>query len=170
MRKLLFLTLPACLATGVLAARAVRDAGGRVAEDIVATFTVDSVNAIDLPAAGAYRAVGVGSVAAGRAVDTWEITLRPADGEGSALVERATALRAQERKNQPGLDLLFVLRVPAPGRYAMRVSGRQADHGPVTLRISRVNRETAGRAMRAFGLATVFSVLLLASAVLYFRR
>ncbi len=169
MRRLLFLLVPACLLSGYAALRAVRDTGQRVASDVTATFRADSLVLVSLPVGGTYRAVGIGSRAAIQRVGNWEITARARDTGAEDQVVRASAPRAKDRENRPGLDLLFTLRAAAPGVHELRFGGRTAAD-TVTIRLTRVDNTTARAAMRAFGLATLFSVLLLASAGLWFRR
>jgi hypothetical protein len=170
MRRLIFLTLPACLIAGWAALGAVRDTGQRVARDVTATFRVDSMNLLVLPQAGTYRAVGIGSREAIKAVDAWEVSVRNRETGAMGQVQRATVSRASERQNRPGLDLLFALRIAEAGTHELRFANRPPSADSVTIRLTHFDTTTAGTAMRAFGLATLFSVLLLASAILWFRR
>lgn len=170
MRRLLILTIPATVVVAWAAVRSVRETGNRVGSDVVATFRVDSLVMLDLPAAGTYRAIGIGSREAIQRAGTWDVTIREAGGGAPGEVLRPSTPRARERENRPGLDLLFSLRVGAAGRHELRIQPPGPVEERVTLRLSHVNTATAGTAMKAFGLATLFSVLLLASAMLWFRR
>lgn len=170
MRKLLYLTVPACLLTGWAAVRSVRDTGQRVAQDVTATFRVDTMNLLVLPQAGVYRGVGIGSREAIKAVEGWEITGRHRESGALAQVQRASAPRARDRENRPGLDLLFTMRIDAPGTWELRYGNRPPTADSVTIRLTHFDTATAGSAMKAFGLATLFSVLLLLSAGIWFRR
>lgn len=169
-RRLLYLTLPACLLTGWAAVRAVRETGQRVNQDVSATFRVDSMNLVMLPQAGVYRAVGIGSREAIKAVDGWAVSVRNRETGAEGQVQRATSERAQSRENRPGLDLLFTMRIDQPGTWELRFGNRAPQADSVTIRLTHFDTTTAGSAMKAFGLATLFSVLLLVSAALWFRR
>jgi hypothetical protein len=155
--------------TGWAAARAVGDTGERVANDVVATFAAESSRVLQLPSAGTYRVFAIGSVEAVQAASQATVEVRHHASGAAGTVIRADPRRAQGRENRPGLDLLFSFTVAAAGPHALRMA-LAPTAGPVTLRVTRYSAITAGAAMRSFGLATLFSVLLVVNAVVWFRR
>ncbi len=168
-RKLLFILVPALVVTGVSAIRAVNDTEGRVASDVVDTFAARDSQVVELTRPGSYRVFGIGSREAVQRAQAWTISIHdPATGRLGS-VRRATTQRAEGRENRPGLDMLFAFEVPAAGRWVLRLVPPGESPGAVTLRLTHFNALTAGAAMRSFGYAALFSLLLMACAVAWFR-
>jgi hypothetical protein len=168
-RQLLFVLVPALVATGVVAVRAVNETQGRVANDVVDTFAARDSQIIELPRAGAYRAFGIGAREAIQGAAQWQVSLREVGTSREGNIRRASAQRAEGRENRPGLDMLFAFDVPAGGRWVLRLVPAGKSPGAVTLRVTYFNALTAGAAMKSFGYAALFSLLLLACAVAWFR-
>lgn len=168
-RRLLFILLPALVVTGVAAIRAIGDTQGRVSGDVLQPFQARDSQFVDLPNAGSYRAFGLGTREAIKGAEQWTISLYdPATGRQGS-VRRANARSAEGRQNRAALDMLFAFEVPSPGRWVLRLVPPGQSPGEVTVRLSYFNALTASAAMKSFGYAALFSVLLLANAVAWFR-
>jgi hypothetical protein len=85
-------------------------------------------------------------------------------------VDAGDPRRTGKRKDRGGLDLLFIMRAASPGRHALRLASDGASLPEIHLRVTRFTRASASIAMRSMGAAVLFSVLLLISAILWFRR
>ena len=168
--RLLYLTVPLCLVAGWAAARRLGDLRARNAEAVVATVEARPTQHITLPEAGTYWVFGTGDREAMKRAAVWAVTLWNDSTHEQATVTSASSPRARNRENRAALDLLFAVRVPAAGSYTLRLAVEDSAPGPVHLRITRFSSATAGAAMSAFGLAALFSVLLLLNAVIWFRQ
>ena len=169
-RQWLFVTLPVCVLSGWAAARGVSQLKLRNADAVVATFPAKAVQDVELPAAGTYWVFGAASREAMKQAARWEVTVTGEEGGSPPIVTRPDSSRARDRENRAALDLLFTVRVAQPGRYQLRLASESAGPGDVSLRITRFTPANASAAMRAFGLAALFSALLVVSAVLWFRE
>lgn len=167
---LLFLTVPACLATGWYATRAIGEMQTISSESVVATFPAAAEQSIDLPAAGSYWVVGIGPPEAMKAARAWAPTLVNAETLAAESVDTGDPERSSKRKNLAGLDLLFTMRVPTAGRYLLRLTNSENAPREMHLRVTRFSRAGANVAMRSMGAGVLFSALLLISAILWFRR
>ncbi|MGQ0649948.1 MAG: hypothetical protein ACT4P7_20545 [Gemmatimonadaceae bacterium] len=161
--------MPACLLTGWFAARNVGDVQARNAESVVATFPAKSMQGVLFPLAGTYWVFGAGSRKALAHGSGWEVSAWNDSTRERARIDMPSADRTERRENRSALDLLFTIQVPSPGSYTLRLTPGGEDPGPVQLRITRFSQSTAGTAMKAFGLASLFSLLLVVSAVVWFR-
>jgi hypothetical protein len=168
--RLLLVTVPACLLAAWAAARAVGGVQARNAEAVVATFEARGEQQVRLPAAGTYWVFGAGSRDAMKAASSWPVVVWNDSTREQGTVTTATSRRSRDRENRAGLDLLFTIQVPSPGPHTLRLTADGAEPGAIQLRITRFSPSTAGAAMQAFGLAALFSVLLVLNAVIWFRR
>jgi hypothetical protein len=168
-RRLLFVLLPALIATGVAAIRAIGDTQGRVSGDVLQPFQARDSQLVELPNAGSYRAFGLGSRDAMKGTAQWSISVYDPSTGRQGIVRRASAQRAEGRQNRAALDMLFAIEVPSPGRWVLRLVPPGQSPGDVTIRLSYFNALTASAAMKSFGYAALFSLLLLANAVAWFR-
>ena len=166
----MMLTVPLCLGVGYAALRDVRVVQARNAESIVATFPARSVQTVSFPGAGTYWVFGAGSPESLKRAQGWEIEVHHQSTRAVATVGRAEERFAKGRENRAALDMLFTITVAAPGEYALRLTAEGTDPEAVNLRISQFLPANAGAAMRAFGLAALFSALLVVNEVLWFRR
>ena len=168
-RRLLVVTVPACLLTAWAAARDVGRVKTQNAQSVVATIAARAKQHVQFPAAGAYWVFGAGSREAMKAANLWQVAATHDSTGEAALVSRPDSRRAAGRENRSVLDLLFIIRVVTPGPYDLRLTPDGQDPTDVQLRITRFVDANAGAAMRAFGLAALFSLLLVVNAVLWFR-
>ncbi|MBC7896071.1 MAG: hypothetical protein H7066_11720 [Cytophagaceae bacterium] len=168
LRRALFFTAPLCVFAGVVAVRGVRDVETRNRDSVVATFPAQPTQVVDFPSSGSYWVFAAGSREAVKAAESWDVSVTDSTGR-LALVSRPDAPRAKGRENRPALDLLFIIRVADAGRYAVRLTPDSVSPGEMQLRITRFSPANAGAAMRAFGLAVLFSLLLVVNAVIWFR-
>jgi hypothetical protein len=138
-------------------------------QSVVRTFAAAAEQRIELPDAGTYWVIGVGDRDAMKAARTWSPTLLNEDTGVPAVVDAGDPRRTGKRKDRSGLDLLYTMRVPAPGAYMLRLTSD--DHPPqgLHLRVTRFSRAGANVAMRSMGAGVLFSALLLVSAIIWFR-
>ncbi|MCC6317627.1 MAG: hypothetical protein IT361_08045 [Gemmatimonadaceae bacterium] len=168
-RHLLVVTVPACLIVGFFGARAVGDVASRNANAVLATLAARSTQQVRFPEAGEYWVFAAGSQDAMKASSTWAVRVTHDALHADARVARPESRRARDRENRAALDLLFTIRVDVPGTHTVRLTPDSVSPGDVQLRITRFDRSNAGAAMRAFGLAALFSVLLVLNGVLVMR-
>ena len=166
---LLFLTIPACLVTGWYATRAMHDMQTMNSESVVSTFRAAPVQQIELPDAGTYWVVAIGPSDDMKAARAWTPSLAHATTGAPGLVDAGDPRRTTKRKDRGGLDLLFILRVTEAGRYQLRLAEDSAAFPELHLRVTRFSRAGASVAMRSMGAAVLFSVLLMVSAMIWFR-
>lgn len=169
LRRALFFTAPLCVFAAVAAVRAVRDVETRNRESVVATFPARPSQVVEFPSSGSYWVFAAGSREAVKAAEAWDVSVMGDSTPSIALVSRPDSKRAKERENRPALDLLFIIRVADAGKYRLRLTPDSVSPGEMQLRITRFSPDNAGAAMRAFGLAVLFSVLLVANAIIWFR-
>lgn len=167
--RALYLTLPLSALVAAMAARDVRRLGDANRSAVVATFAAQPSTKITFPDSGAYWLFAAAASDNMRRSDAWTIQLFGQSGV-DATVTRASARRAKGRDTRSALDLIAVLRIPLPGAYDLRLTGVEQTAAPVNMRVTRAGVRNAGTAVRAFGLAVLFSCLVLASAVIWFRR
>jgi hypothetical protein len=165
----LALTIPACLAAGWYATRAMREMQSMNSESVVATFAATAEQRIELPAAGTYWVIGIGDQDAMKAARSWSPTLAHEETGVPGTVDAGDPRRAEKRRDRGGLDLLYTMRVPAPGPYRLRLTSDDQPPQGLHLRVTRFSRAGASVAMRSMGAGVLFSVLLLVSAVVAFR-
>lgn len=165
----LVLTIPACLAAGWYATRAMREMQSISSQSVVTTLEAAAEQRLELPTAGTYWVIGVGDQDAMKAARTWAPTLRNEDTGESAVVDAGDPRRTGKRRDRSGLDLLYTMRVPAPGRYLLRLTSDDQPPQGLHLRVTRFSRTGASVAMRSMGAGVLFSALLLVSAILWFR-
>lgn len=169
LRRAIFFTAPLCVLAGIAAVREVRDVETRNRESVVATFPAQPTQVVDFPSSGSYWVFAAGSREAVKAAESWEVSVTDVSTGRLALVSRSDAPRAKGRENRPALDLLFIIRVADAGKYNVRLTPDGVSPGEMQLRITRFSPANAGAAMRAFGLAVLFSLLLVVNAVIWFR-
>lgn len=169
LRRAIFFTLPLCLFAGVAAVREVRDVETRNRDSVIATFPAQPSQVVDFPSSGSYWVFAAGSRDAVKGAGAWDVSVVDDATGRVAIVSRPDAPRARGRENRPALDLLFIIRVAESGRYTVRLTPDSLSPGEMQLRITRFTPANAGAAMRAFGLAVLFSMLLVANAVIWFR-
>jgi hypothetical protein len=167
---LLFLTIPACVAIGRYAMREMRAMQAISSESVVTTFRAAPTQTLELPAAGTYWVVAIGEPRAMTAARAWTPELVHEETGLPATVDAGDPRRTGKRKDRGGLDLLFIMRAASPGRHALRLASDGASLPEIHLRVTRFTRASASIAMRSMGAAVLFSVLLLISAILWFRR
>jgi hypothetical protein len=169
LRRALFFTAPLCVFAGVAAVRDVRDVETRNRESVVATFPAQPSQVVEFPTSGSYWVFAAGSREAVKAAESWEVSVTGDSMPGIALVSRPDSKRAKGRENRPALDLLFIIRIADAGKYKLRLTPDNVSPGEMQLRITRFSPANAGAAMRAFGLAVLFSILLVVNAIIWFR-
>jgi hypothetical protein len=165
----LVLTIPACLAAGWYATRAMREMQSISSQSVVTTVEAAAEQRLELPAAGTYWVIGVGDPEAMKAARTWSPTLRNADTGEPGVVDAGDPQRTGKRRDRAGLDLLYTMRVPAPGPYLLRLTSDDNPPKGLHLRVTRFSRTGATVAMRSMGAGVLFSALLLVSAIIWFR-
>ena len=166
---LLFLTIPACLLTGWYATRAMRAMQTATSESVIGTFRAAPVQQIELPHAGTYWVVAIGPSDEMKAARAWTPSLVHATTGAPAMVDAGDPRRTTRRKDRGGLDLLFILRVTEGGPYRLRLADDSTALPELHLRVTRFSRAGASVAMRSMGAAVLFSVLLMVSAMIWFR-
>lgn len=165
----MILTVPACLAVGWSASRAVGEVEARNAQAVVTTFKAASVQSVAFPEPGDYWVFAAGTQDDIKVASQWEVSAQR-EGTGTlAMIRRPDSQRARRRENRSALDMIFIVRVAEPGMYTVRLRQGNGDPAPLAMRITRYSAANAGAAMRAFGLAALFSVLLVGNAILWFR-
>lgn len=166
----LFITIPGCLAAGWYAVRAMGEMQRASSASLVTTIEARPVQSLELPAPGVYWAVAIGSPEAMQVARAWTPALVDVETGDSALIDMGDPQRTSRRRDRGGLDLLFTMRVPAAGTYRLTLFDDTAASQGAHLRITQFSRASAGVAMRAMAAGVTFSVLLLVSAAVWFRR
>jgi len=138
-------------------------------QSAVATFEAAAEQHIDLPSAGTYWVIGVGNQDAMKAARTWSPALINEGTGEPAIVDTGDPRRTGKRRDRSGLDLLYTMRVPAAGRYSLRLTSDDQPPQGLHLRVTRFSRAGASVAMRSMGAGVLFSALLLVSAIVWFR-
>lgn len=169
LRRAIFFTAPLCVFAGVAAVREVGDVETRNRESVVSTFKAQPVQPVAFPEAGSYWVFAAGSRDDVKATESWDISATGDSLQPPALVSRPDSRRARGRDNRPALDLLFIIRVSEGGSYNLRLTPDSVSPGDLQMRITRFSPANAGAAMRAFGLAVLFSLLLVVNAIVWFR-
>lgn len=169
-RAMLLLTVPACIATGWYTMRGMQQMHTANSESVVATIPAAPQQMVHLPAAGTYWVVGIGGTEALTAARQWSPTLTPTSSGEPGVVDMGDPQRTGRRKDRSGLDLLFTMRVRSGGEYLLSLGEIPPTPDSLYLRITRFSRTGAGIAMRSMGTGVLFSVLLVASAMIWFRQ
>ncbi len=169
LRHLMIVTVPACLAAGWSASRAVGDVQSRNAQAVLATFKAAGEQSVEFPAPGDYWVFAAGTQDDIKVAGQWVVSAQREGNGALAMIRRPDTRRSQGRENRSALDMLFIVRVGEPGRYTLRLSDSSRVPAPLSMRITRYSAANAGAAMRAFGLAALFSLLLVGNAILWFR-
>lgn len=172
-RTLLLLTVPACVATGWYTVRAMKEMQTANSASVVATVPAAPEQRVALPAPGTYWVVGIGGTEVLKAARQWNPTLVNLSTGDSGTVDTGDPERTARRKDRGGLDLLFTMRVPDSGTYVLSLRdmpGGIDSPDSLYLRITRFSRTGAGVAMRSMASGILFSILLLASAMIWFRQ
>lgn len=139
-------------------------------ESVVATIPAAPEQNVVLPVAGTYWVVAIGPPDALKAARQWTPRLLSVSTSDSGMVDMGDPERTSRRRDRGGLDLLFTMRVRESGTYLLSLGEIPQTQEPTWIRITRFSRAGAGIAMKSMASGVLFSILLLASAMVWFRR
>lgn len=168
-RQFLILTLPATLAVGWTAYRDVDRVKTANASAIVATFPASHVQRVALPSPGTYWVFFAADKSTLAAARRWTPSMRHDSTGVLATIVLPDSARASRRRDQAALDLLFTFSAPVGGAWSLGLVPDSVPAVKANVRITRSSASASSAAVRAFGLATLFSLLLVVNAILWFR-